>query len=377
MRRWLQQRFGEESAEGTTNDAASRSPLQGQHQTTTHLCDAEAASDGDRTDYLRTQLQNITQMSGVEFEHYMAGVFEVLGYGVTMLGGAGDQGVDLVLHKDRERIAVQCKNYRQPVGNKPVQEVFAGAKHHGIPQAWVVAPAGFTRGALDLAQSTQVTLFDDRDVESWLQQAADHQRVNSLQRVIDFEDYQTLLGLYAHTLETLERGCGKVRQFLSQGAYGAEGKEWCKQMYRTPLHRYVGDFLRDLNTLEARHPRFTTGELAVSRAALEERQRKVQQQFEELGISVEFTVSESGGPEASTVPERALVESTNLDALVVGDTANIADGGWLIVRSYESPLPAPFYKKPEPDHEFSAIEVEGYAGQNPADYLDHLQQSDF
>jgi HJR/Mrr/RecB family endonuclease len=153
VRRLLQQLFGEESAEGTANEAATTSPLRTQPQSDTQPSEEEAASDGDRTYSLGTQLQNTVQMSGVEFEHYMAQVFEVLGYDVTILGGAGDQGVDLLLRKGHARIAVQCKNYRQPVGNKPVQEVFAGVKNYGIRQAWVVAPAGFTRGALDLAQS--------------------------------------------------------------------------------------------------------------------------------------------------------------------------------------------------------------------------------
>jgi hypothetical protein len=30
-------------------------------------------------------------MSGAEFEHYMAKVYEALGYNVTVLGGAGDR----------------------------------------------------------------------------------------------------------------------------------------------------------------------------------------------------------------------------------------------------------------------------------------------
>ena len=81
-------------------------------------------------------------MSGNQFERFTADVFRALGYDVTMLGGAGDQGVDLLLRKGHESVAVQCKNYRQPVGNKPVQEVFAGARHHGAVQAWVIAPAG-------------------------------------------------------------------------------------------------------------------------------------------------------------------------------------------------------------------------------------------
>jgi restriction system protein len=52
-------------------------------------------------------------MSGTEFEYYMASVFEALGYNATILAGAGDQGVDLLLRRDHELVAVQCKNYGQ------------------------------------------------------------------------------------------------------------------------------------------------------------------------------------------------------------------------------------------------------------------------
>jgi hypothetical protein len=107
--------------------------------------EADATIDADGTLPLPVLPQDFTQMSGTEFEHYMAGVFEEQGYDATVLGGAGDQGVDLLLRKGNEFVAVQCKNYGQRIGNQPVQEVFAGARHHGVQQAWVVAPAGFTR----------------------------------------------------------------------------------------------------------------------------------------------------------------------------------------------------------------------------------------
>jgi hypothetical protein len=69
-----------------------------------------------------------------------------------------------------ERVAVQCKNYRRAVVNKPVQEVFAGARHHGCQQAWVVAPAGYTRGAYELASSTGVILHDASSIGRWIRQ---------------------------------------------------------------------------------------------------------------------------------------------------------------------------------------------------------------
>lgn len=69
-----------------------------------------------------------------------------------------------------KRIAVQCKNYAKAVGNKPVQEVYAGSRHHRCDQAWVVAPAGYTKGAHELAQSVGVLLFDANSIRSWIRQ---------------------------------------------------------------------------------------------------------------------------------------------------------------------------------------------------------------
>jgi restriction system protein len=95
-------------------------------------------------------------MSGREFEHFMADLFRTAGYKVDVVGGAGNQGVDLPLKEGRKRIAVQCKKYGRPVGNAAVSAVYAGAKHYGAKQAWVVALEGFTKGAVELAKSTGV-----------------------------------------------------------------------------------------------------------------------------------------------------------------------------------------------------------------------------
>jgi HJR/Mrr/RecB family endonuclease len=54
------------------------------------------------------------------------------------------------------------------VGNRPVQEVFAGARHHRCVEACVVAPGGYTRGAIALARSTGVSLFDADSIRQWI-----------------------------------------------------------------------------------------------------------------------------------------------------------------------------------------------------------------
>ena len=49
-----------------------------------------------------------------------------------------------------------------------MQEVYAGARHHRCERAWVVAPAGYTRAARELARSTGVSLFDADTVRGWI-----------------------------------------------------------------------------------------------------------------------------------------------------------------------------------------------------------------
>jgi hypothetical protein len=117
---------------------------------------------------LSRRFEEVRFMSGTHFEVFVADLFEAMGHRVVVLGGAGDQGVDIVVNPRGKRIAVQCKNHSRPVNNKAVQEVYAGARHHRCVEAWVVSPAGYTRGAVELASSTDVLLCDAETVRKWI-----------------------------------------------------------------------------------------------------------------------------------------------------------------------------------------------------------------
>jgi restriction system protein len=119
---------------------------------------------------LTRRLGTVRYMSGAQFEGFVAEIMRGLGYRATVLGGSGDQGVDVIATAGKERLAIQCKNYAKPVGNKPVQEVYAGARHHRCTAAWVVAPEGFTKGAVELARSVGVSLGDAQALRGWIQQ---------------------------------------------------------------------------------------------------------------------------------------------------------------------------------------------------------------
>jgi len=126
--------------------------------------EAHSAPQDTRAGTLQEMWAKSDAMSGREFEHFMADLFRTAGYKVDVVGGTGDQGVDLLLKEGRKRIAVQCKKYGKPVGNAAISAVYAGAKHYGAKQGWVVAPEGFTKGAVGLAKSTGVRLIGRKGI---------------------------------------------------------------------------------------------------------------------------------------------------------------------------------------------------------------------
>jgi restriction system protein len=99
-------------------------------------------------------------MSGDEFERYLAEIFHLLGYQVERLGGSGDQGVDLILTLGGTRTAVQAKCYSNALGNKPVQEVYAGRVIHGCHRWAVVTNNTFTTGGRQAAAATGTILIE-------------------------------------------------------------------------------------------------------------------------------------------------------------------------------------------------------------------------
>ena len=117
---------------------------------------------------LALRFEAVRSMTGAQFENFTADLFRAMGYQAVVLGRTGDQGVDVIVNRRGERVAVQCKNHKKPVGNRPVQEVYAGAKHHRCVEACVVAPAGYTGGAFALASSTGVSLYDADTVRQWI-----------------------------------------------------------------------------------------------------------------------------------------------------------------------------------------------------------------
>ena len=103
-------------------------------------------------------------MDGLEYEKICAIYIKKLGFNnVSITKGTGDQGVDIIAYKNKEKYGFQCKYYSHPVGNKAIQEVFAGGRYYCCNKTIVITNNTFTRSAVDLASKLGVELWDSKD----------------------------------------------------------------------------------------------------------------------------------------------------------------------------------------------------------------------
>jgi restriction system protein len=107
-------------------------------------------------------LDDILAMTWQEFELMTGEYFKRSGYRIaeTGLGGA-DGGIDLILHRGREKTIVQCKQWRtSSVGASTVREMFGLMAHHKAQKVIVVCCGKFTRDATSFALNKPIELIN-------------------------------------------------------------------------------------------------------------------------------------------------------------------------------------------------------------------------
>jgi restriction system protein len=106
----------------------------------------------------------LSQMSGTEFEDHVARIARKTGAPVIMTPLTGDWGVDLIVGRRPDRLAIQCKRQARPVGAGAVQEVVAGAPMHDCTHTMVVTNHDFTPAARKLAELHGCVLVDGAEL---------------------------------------------------------------------------------------------------------------------------------------------------------------------------------------------------------------------
>ncbi len=109
----------------------------------------------------RYTMSEIDKMDGKTFEKACAEILRYNGFSqVEITGRSGDGGVDILAYKGSVRYAVQCKRYKNKLGNSSIQEVFSGKAYYHCDKAVVMTNSYFTRPAIKYAENLNVELWD-------------------------------------------------------------------------------------------------------------------------------------------------------------------------------------------------------------------------
>lgn len=111
----------------------------------------------------------IDEMDGHEFEYFCANILRAQGYeNISVTRGSGDQGVDIIAEREGIKYAIQCKRYSQPVGNKAVQEIYAGKAFYHCHIGIIMTNNYFTASAKELAKENGIVLWDREYLKKYI-----------------------------------------------------------------------------------------------------------------------------------------------------------------------------------------------------------------
>jgi restriction system protein len=98
-----------------------------------------------------------------------------MGFNVTLTPKSHDYGADLILKTGNRTIVVQSKLYHNhSIGISSVQEVYSSIKYYNADLGIVVTNSKFSRNSVNLANSTNILLWDK----------------DMLIRLLNFKDYE-------------------------------------------------------------------------------------------------------------------------------------------------------------------------------------------
>lgn len=109
---------------------------------------------------------NVNNMTGVEFESYIATILKDSGFNVSGTPTTGDQGADLIATKDNKIFVIQAKRYSGTVGNKAIQEVVGALSYYEGDVAVVVTNSKFTLSAKKLARKCNAILVEKSELNN-------------------------------------------------------------------------------------------------------------------------------------------------------------------------------------------------------------------
>jgi len=152
----------------------------------------------------------LDNLSGREFEYFLKWLFEGMGYSVQLTKITADSGVDLVVNRDNEKIAVQAKRYKRTmkISNNVILKTHGGKDIYGCSKSMVVATSYFTEQAVKDAKKLNIELWDRDTLSAKIDGI--NEKVKESQEEVHFPKYKgsllkSLLGLENMGIFVVER----------------------------------------------------------------------------------------------------------------------------------------------------------------------------
>ncbi|ADL36461.1 restriction endonuclease family protein (plasmid) [Butyrivibrio proteoclasticus B316] len=99
-------------------------------------------------------------LDGHAFERKVADLYRKYGYDAAVSKEGGDGGIDIVLTKGEERIAVQCKAHKKAVAPAVARDLYGTMTSGGFKKGMIVSKNGFTKGVYEFIKDKDITLVD-------------------------------------------------------------------------------------------------------------------------------------------------------------------------------------------------------------------------
>ncbi len=114
----------------------------------------------------RRELGDIRALSWQQFESLITEAYQRQGYSVQRIGGAGpDDGVDLVLRKDGNKLLVQCRQWKtRTIGINVVCEMFGAMTAQHAHGAIILTSGLFTEDARTFAAGKPIDLVEGQQL---------------------------------------------------------------------------------------------------------------------------------------------------------------------------------------------------------------------
>jgi HJR/Mrr/RecB family endonuclease len=118
-------------------------------------------------------IEQLHAIDWFQFEKLIQALYRKHGYQVTERGGANpDGGIDLIIEKNGEQTAIQCKHWKAwKVNVKGIREFLGALTHAGIQKGLFVTLRGYTDDARILARQHNIEIIDQAALARLLEES--------------------------------------------------------------------------------------------------------------------------------------------------------------------------------------------------------------